>query len=67
MWLSDWRLCARSVEDPTVLLVSIDSPDFPRSQTWLNATPASLPVQLTPTRVHPAHEHFPYGEDVFGN
>jgi len=62
MSLSGWELCARSSEDPSLLVVK-DTDDPPGLRwIWIDLTP-ELPQQVIPYLVDP-DEHFPYGQDV---
>jgi len=64
MSLTNWRLAARLLEDPEVLMVGIGPADERKYQAWFNATPTDLPTALGPVQVAPGTDGFPYGEAV---
>lgn len=62
MVLSDWRLCARSLEDPDLALVSRMGSGIQQSSVWFWPLPEDFPIQLTPWTNQLGH--FPFGEAV---
>lgn len=63
MYQSNWRLAARYVDDPDVLLVGLLPFGTTMAEVWYWAGPGQLPVKLG-TRLIDPDEHFPYGDDV---
>lgn len=59
---SDWRLAARSLEEPLLLLVSRMGDGIQESSVWDIADPDQLPVQVFPWT--PRAGNFPFGEEV---
>jgi hypothetical protein len=64
---SDWRLAARSLEDPGLVIVSLSDPPFERWQVFDVSDPDQLPNPIGPVHIAPAFKHFPFGEAVIGN
>jgi len=61
---SGWRLAARYVEDPGLVLVSISGPPLVKYRVYAWTDPDTLPTPLGPVRPLPSWQRFPYGELV---
>lgn len=63
MWGSGWELCARVVDDPSLLVVKDRDDPPPLRWIWFDPGPGGIPVKVIPYLVNP-NQHFPYGADV---
>jgi len=63
MAYSGWELCARSVDDPQLLVVKDRDDPAPMRWIWYDPGFPDLPVKVIPYLVDP-DESFPYGQDV---
>lgn len=64
MWGSQWRLAARLLDFPNIIVVADRPLLWPRYSYFDVSDPDQLPVFVADFNKTTAHPHFPYGEVV---
>jgi len=61
---SNWSLCARLLEDPTLVIVSYKPFPQPEYSVFDVSDPDQLPEFVADVLISPGFPHFPFGNEV---